>query len=70
MASRPQGSSGMGYLLAGLLVIVAVVAMLVYPNRANGPEAPRSSGLALSLPKTPALPDGPKMPNPPIPTPK
>lgn len=70
MIDQPHGSPWMAYLLAGLLVIVAVAAMLAYPNRVNGPEATHSSGLAFSLPKAPPSPDGPKMPSPPIPTPR
>ncbi len=70
MTVRPHGSSWMAYLLAGLLVIVAVAAMLAYPNRVNGPEAMRGLGVGIELPKAPSLPEGPKMPSPPIPTPK
>ncbi len=71
MDVRPHGSPWMGYLLAALLVIVAVAAILAYPNRVNGPEALRGVSLGIDLPKPPPLlPDGPKMPNAPIPTPK
>ena len=69
MATRPHGPPRAGFLIAALLVIVAVAAMLVYPNRANGPETP-ASGLAIGLPKAPPLPDGPKMPAPAIPVPR
>jgi len=70
MAARPQGSTWMAYVLAGLVAIVAIAALLAYPNRANGPEAQAGSGLAFSLPKAPPSPEGPKMPNPPIPVPR
>jgi len=70
MIDHPHGSPWTAYILVGLLVVVAMVAMLAYPNRANGPEASRGPGLALDLPKAPPSPDGPKMPSPPIPTPR
>ena len=70
MAARPHGPSRAGVLIAGLVAIFAVAAMLVFPNRANGPEAPQAASLAIGLPKAPPLPDGLKMPAPPIPVPK
>ena len=70
MAARPHGSSWTAYLLAGLLVLVALAAMFAYPNRVNAPEALRGAGLGIELPKAPPLPDGPKMPSPAIPRPR
>jgi hypothetical protein len=58
----------MAYLLGGLLILVAVVAWMGSARRAGPPEP--SHSLAIATPHPPPMPLGPKMPSPPIPTPK
>lgn len=55
--------------VGALLVVVALVAFLVYGGRTERSSMANSIDVSLSLPK-PALPQTPKLPESPIPTPK
>ena len=67
MAKR--AANGTGIVLALLIVLVIVGLIVWFQKQARQSAAPRPHGIDLSLPKAP-LPDGPKMPAPPIPIPK
>lgn len=58
----------LAWLVAILLLVVLVLGLYVY-FRTHTPQAPRQLTVDLRVPATP-LPDGPKMPKPPIPQPK
>ena len=54
----------------GALVAGAVAVMVVALYGQAGPIASRPLALNLNVPKAPSLPDAPRLPPPPIPTPK
>ena len=59
----------MALLIAAVLVAIVVAGWFVFVASRRAPEPAPRLGVQLSLPKAP-LPEGPKMPAPPIPTPK
>jgi len=55
-------------LIGGLVLAVCIILYLFFSARVDvAKQAPR---LDVAMPSTPSLPQGPKMPNPPIPVPK
>lgn len=69
-----QGSNGNGpwlaFLVGGLIVAVAIIGYFVYAGRQAAPDLARSVNVDVTLPKVPPMPEGPKLPNAPIPVPK
>ncbi|MBR7620503.1 hypothetical protein JKL49_14005 [Phenylobacterium sp. 20VBR1] len=69
-----QGSNGSGpwlaFLVGGLIVAVAVIAYFVYAGRQAAPSLTKDVDIHLTMPKAPPMPEGPKLPNAPIPMPK
>lgn len=69
-----QNSNGAGpwlaFLVGGLIVAVAVIGYFVYAGRQAAPDLARSVDVHVSLPKAPPMPEGPKLPDVPIPVPK
>ncbi len=56
-------------LIAALVVAIVVAGWFVFAASRRAPEPAPRLGVQFSLPKAP-LPEGPKVPAPPIPTPK
>lgn len=71
MAQVSGGGSNtlLAVLVGALAVAVAVIGWFVYSGAHAPPQAKPPTGIELSLPKSP-LPDGPKMPDAPIPKPR
>ena len=69
MAQTSNGSGPwLAFLVGGLIVAVAVIGYFVYASRQAAPDVPSAVNLDMSLP--PPMPDGPKLPDAPIPVPK
>ncbi|WP_249778085.1 hypothetical protein [Phenylobacterium glaciei] len=49
---------------------VAVIAYFVYAGRQAAPSLTKDVDIHLTMPKAPPMPEGPKLPNAPIPMPK
>ena len=68
MARTSNGSGPwLAFLVGGLIVAVAVIAYFVYAGRQAAPAIADQVTVDVSLP---SMPEGPKLPNAPIPTPK
>ena len=69
-----QSSNGSGpwvaFLVGGLILAVAVISYLVYAGRQAAPELGGNVDINLTVPKPPSMPDGPELPDSPIPTPR
>ncbi|HEY3695492.1 hypothetical protein [Phenylobacterium sp.] len=70
MAQRMEGRMPpwLAFVLGALAAMAAVAVLTVYTGL--GPLAARPVALNLNLPRAPSLPDTPRLPPPPIPTPK
>lgn len=70
----PQSSTGSGpwlvFLVGGLIVAVAVIGYFVYAGRQAAPDLGGNVDINLSLPNPPPMPEGPRLPDAPIPVPK
>ncbi len=66
-----QSSNGSGpwlaFLVGGLIVAVAVIGYFVYAGRQAAPDIAKGVNIDVTLPK---MPEGPKLPDAPIPVPK
>lgn len=71
MAQASSGGSNtlIAVLVGALAIAVAVIGWFVYSGAHESPQVKPPTGIELTLPKSP-LPDGPKMPDPPIPKPQ
>jgi len=71
MAQASGGSSNalIAVLIGALAIAVAVIGWFVYAGAHVTPEVKPPVGIDLSLPRAP-LPEGPKMPDAPIPKPQ
>ncbi|CAN5700090.1 hypothetical protein BH11PSE1_BH11PSE1_22730 [soil metagenome] len=68
MANTSNGSGPwLAFLVGGLIVAVAVIGYFVYAGRQAAPDMAKSVNVDLNLPK---MPEGPKLPDAPIPVPK
>lgn len=69
-----QSSNGSGpwlaFLVGGLIVAVAVIGYFVYAGRQAAPDLARDVDINLTMPTPPPMPEGPKLPDAPIPVPK
>lgn len=69
MADHAHGSAPwLALVVGGLVIVVAVVALLAYRGRDLAPPAPSRVTIDLNVPKAPPIPDAPKLPS--LPTPK
>ncbi len=71
MAENSSGGATpwLAFLVGGLLVAVIVIGFVMYSGGGAKPSVPESVNVDINVPK-PALPEGPKLPDAPIPTPK
>jgi hypothetical protein len=69
-----QSSNGSGpwlaFLVGGLIVAVAIIGYFVYAGRQAAPDLGGGVDINLSVPSPPPMPEGPKLPDSPIPVPK
>jgi hypothetical protein len=68
-ASSSSSNTLIAVLVGALAIAVVVVGWFVYSGAHATPDVKPPRGIELSLPKSP-LPDGPKMPDAPIPKPQ
>ena len=70
----PRSSNGarawVAMLVGGLIAAIAAISYLVYAGRPAAPRLGQNVDLSLSLPKAPPMPEGPRLPDPPIPVPR
>lgn len=60
----------LAFLVGGLLVAVAVLGYVIYSNGGLRPSIPETVDVDVNLPKPPPIPDAPRLPDAPLPTPK
>lgn len=60
----------LAFLVGGLIVAVAVIGYVAYSGGALRPSMPDTVDVDVNLPKPPPIPDAPKLPDMPVPTPK
>ena len=71
MAENSNSSTPwLALLIGALIVAVAVIGYFVYAGGGVRPSVPESVDIDVDLPKPPPIPEAPRLPDQPIPTPK
>lgn len=71
MADSPHSATPwLAFLIGGLVIAVAVIAFVFYGGGRQAASVPERVNLDINLPKAPSIPDAPKLPHNPVPTPK
>ncbi|MFZ3004715.1 MAG: hypothetical protein WA047_00970 [Phenylobacterium sp.] len=68
--SSNGGGPWLAFLVGGLIVAVAIIGYFVHAGRQAAPDMVRDVDINLTVPEPPPMPEGPKLPDSPIPVPK